>query len=416
MKILLSSFGSSGDYNPFLALGRALMQSGHEVVFLSNPYYEQLITDAGMRFLPAGEYIDLFDLLKREPKFLDQKKGPKALLNELVIPLLRDMHPAAMEVIRNEKIDLVISHFLEMGSIFAAIKTSVTYCTLTTTPSVWMSVHQPVCYGHYELPSWAQSTVIRIVRPLFKQVLQLKLSSVCRELDVPPKYASWQTLFSKAFLNLGAWSPLFRPAVADDPPNSCICGFFRDEHVMQWQDIPPEVEKLLEKARKPIVVGMGSTAAIHGHKIYDNIIPACKQLDRPLLLVGPDLEQYDDQANNILTIPFAPFGWLFPKAHVVVHHGGVNTTGETLRAGVPGIVVPFSYDQFDNAFRVEKMHAGKKLKLKKLNPSIFNEAITSIDSDSNIHDRLAKISSELITEENGAQKAVQLIEEKLSRL
>ena len=412
MKVLLSSFGSSGDFNPFYALGRALLQAGHEVNFLANPYYEDVISNIGMNFIPAGEYIDVYDLLKREPKFLDKNKGPKALIDELVIPGVKDMFPAALEAIKREKIDLVVCHLLELGGSFAALQSSIPYCILTSTPSAWLSVHQPSYYGHSNLPLWAHKHLIRLVRPLFYKILQLKFTSVCKELSVPKQYASWEFLFSNALLNLGPWSEYYRPAAPDDPPNSHICGFFRDEHVRDWKDVPAEVEEFFSSGSKPIVVGMGSTAAIHGHRIYDNIIPACKNLNQSLFIVGPELQQYNDPANNILTTPFAPFGWVFPKASSIVHHGGINTTAEALRAGVPSMIVPFGYDQFDNALRIERMNAGKRLILEKLSPSIFTKVISDITSNQQMCRDILEISASLSSQRDGAEVAVELITQK----
>jgi len=44
-----------------------------------------------------------------------------------------------------------------------------------------------------------------------------------------------------------------------------------------------------------------------------------------------------------------------------VHHGGIGTTAEALRAGVPQLILPLAYDQFDNGARVEALAAGRRL-------------------------------------------------------
>jgi len=43
-----------------------------------------------------------------------------------------------------------------------------------------------------------------------------------------------------------------------------------------------------------------------------------------------------------------------------VHHGGIGTTAEALRAGVPQVIVPLAYDQFDNAARVTALRTGAR--------------------------------------------------------
>jgi UDP:flavonoid glycosyltransferase YjiC (YdhE family) len=39
----------------------------------------------------------------------------------------------------------------------------------------------------------------------------------------------------------------------------------------------------------------------------------------------------------------------------VVHAGGIGTCAESLRAGVPSVVIPFSFDQPDNAERLRRL-------------------------------------------------------------
>jgi rhamnosyltransferase subunit B len=46
----------------------------------------------------------------------------------------------------------------------------------------------------------------------------------------------------------------------------------------------------------------------------------------------------------------------------MVHHGGIGTTGQLLTAGVPQLVVPMSFDQPDNAYRVECLGVGRSIR------------------------------------------------------
>jgi rhamnosyltransferase subunit B len=44
-----------------------------------------------------------------------------------------------------------------------------------------------------------------------------------------------------------------------------------------------------------------------------------------------------------------------------VHHGGVGSSAQALRAGIPQLVVPHAYDQFDNAMRLRRLGVGRTL-------------------------------------------------------
>ena len=49
---------------------------------------------------------------------------------------------------------------------------------------------------------------------------------------------------------------------------------------------------------------------------------------------------------------YAPYSTVFPRAAVNIHHGGIGTSAQALRAGLPQLVRPQAYDQFDNARRL----------------------------------------------------------------
>ncbi len=52
------------------------------------------------------------------------------------------------------------------------------------------------------------------------------------------------------------------------------------------------------------------------------------------------------------------------RAAVNVHQGGIGTTAEALRAGRPLLVVPFAFDQPDNAGRAEHLGVARSLPIK----------------------------------------------------
>ena len=59
---------------------------------------------------------------------------------------------------------------------------------------------------------------------------------------------------------------------------------------------------------------------------------------------------------------YVPLRRLLPHAAALVHHGGIGTTAEALRAGTPQLVVPLAHDQFDNAARVAALGVGASLR------------------------------------------------------
>jgi rhamnosyltransferase subunit B len=59
--------------------------------------------------------------------------------------------------------------------------------------------------------------------------------------------------------------------------------------------------------------------------------------------------------NSIAWFAHLPLGQLLPHAAGLVHHGGIGTLAEALKAGVPQLITPFAFDQFDNAARLQSL-------------------------------------------------------------
>ena len=74
-----------------------------------------------------------------------------------------------------------------------------------------------------------------------------------------------------------------------------------------------------------------------------------------MLLIGADPRNQIPMGPNVFVAEYAPYSELFPRAAAVVHSGGMGTIGQTLRAGVPMIVVPHAADQPDNALRAARL-------------------------------------------------------------
>lgn len=66
----------------------------------------------------------------------------------------------------------------------------------------------------------------------------------------------------------------------------------------------------------------------------------------------------DQDRGDILVINYVDFAHVFPQLSAVIHHGGIGTTAQAIKAGVPQIIRPIMYDQPDNAWRVTKLGLG----------------------------------------------------------
>jgi len=121
----------------------------------------------------------------------------------------------------------------------------------------------------------------------------------------------------------------------------------------------------------------------------------------------------DYSRKSLLFIPVAPHEWLFQRCLFTVHHGGAGTTQAALRAGVPTIITPFSFDQFHWADWVVSMGCGVKLSLQenqeKIMDPAWSKAFRKCGSDAAMRARSQEV-AEIIRKERGARAVMDLFE------
>ncbi len=153
---------------------------------------------------------------------------------------------------------------------------------------------------------------------------------------------------------------------------------------------------------------LGSFAVYAPGDFYEEAAATARRLGaRAVLLTGERTRLRSE--GDILVRAYAPHSLLFPRAAVIVHHGGIGTTGQALRAGKPQLVVPHMGDQADNAHRVRKMGAGLILKAQHFTARRAAPMIASLLEKAQYRAEAERIGA-LIRPENGAEAAAIAIE------
>jgi MGT family glycosyltransferase len=83
-------------------------------------------------------------------------------------------------------------------------------------------------------------------------------------------------------------------------------------------------------------------------------------------------------APNVRVERWVPHSDLFPKASVVITHGGSGTVLAALQAGLPLVVVPMQWDHLENAQRVMEAQAGLRLAPKHCTPERLRAAVEQV--------------------------------------
>jgi UDP:flavonoid glycosyltransferase YjiC (YdhE family) len=202
----------------------------------------------------------------------------------------------------------------------------------------------------------------------------------------------------------------------DWPRNTRVTGFpfyDRRDRAGDAPELDPGLRRFLDEGPPPLVFTLGSSAIWVAEDFYRESIKAAQALGaRALLLIGEERNRPASLPEGVAAFDYAPYGEVLPRARAVVHQGGVGTTGQGLRAGVPSLVVPFSHDQFDNAARVARLGAGRGLPRSDYNAQTAARELRLMLNDKSYAEKAAEVGRQ-VRSEDGASAASDAIEEVL---
>jgi UDP:flavonoid glycosyltransferase YjiC (YdhE family) len=201
---------------------------------------------------------------------------------------------------------------------------------------------------------------------------------------------------------------------SDWPTQTIQSGFVFYDRKQPDGDMQPELQDFLTSGDPPVVFTLGSTAVHHPGGFYTSSIEAAERLRCRAVLLGLS-GAAGLVAPNIFASPYAPYFRVFAHSSVTVHQGGSGTTGQALRAGRPMVVVPFGWDQPDNAARVERLGVGLHVPREAYSSATAASAIHRVLTEPNFVARAAEI-GERVRREDALTIACEAVERVLDRV
>jgi UDP:flavonoid glycosyltransferase YjiC (YdhE family) len=201
----------------------------------------------------------------------------------------------------------------------------------------------------------------------------------------------------------------------DWPTAAQITGFpFQDQTDVDHTSVPG-LDSFLDSGQSPLVFTLGSAVVNAAQGFYVEGFKAARTLGhRALLVVGSDpRNRYglpDPLPEWAMAVDYVPHADIFPQAAVVVHQGGIGTLAQALRAGKPQLVVPFGFDQPDNAARAIRLGVADVLLPERYTADTAVTALQRLLRDPLIHQRTAEIAA-VIRAENGVVAACDALED-----
>lgn len=363
-QIVLTTIGSLGDLHPIIALALELERRGHRTTIVTTEFYRQKIEEIGLAFAPIRPNMSPEDpeLMRH---IMDLKRGPEFIIRQLFMPRLREMYDDLAAVVREA--DFVVSGELVFATQILAEQHNLRWAMAVLQPSSFFSVYDPSVLAPlpftkylHNAPTFFHKLLLGIGKRTSKSWGQ-PIADFRRELGLPELA---EPLFKdkySPYLNLAMFSKVLGTPQKDWAENTVQTGFVFYDKYDKNSRTPPELEAFLSAGEPPIIFTLGTSAVHAAGTFYDESAKAVAALNRrAVLLIGKNAPPVNLPANTA-AFDYAPFSEILPRAACVVHQGGVGTTAQVLRAGVPHLVVPYSFDQPDNAARVERLGVARTI-------------------------------------------------------
>ena len=430
-KVVISTAGSLGDLNPFIALALVLKRRGFEPMIASQVEFRAKIEAEGIGFHALRPGVeDVKDELGYDQQTVFRKatngsSGLPFLVRRIAMPFLRRAYADMMSATQGAS--LVVTHPSAFAARLAAETRGIRWMSAVLAPfGLMSSVDPPVFSTAPGLALLRELTNARFDSALLAMVKKVTdpwtapFQALRRELGLPPVI---NPLFEGQFspyATLALYSRWMGDLQPDHPVNCDITGFaFYDQPPGAPSELPADLARFLSEGPPPLVFTLGTALVNDPGDFYQRSFETARMLGRRAVFLGLDGALGDNAGDIRSTLPpsmigagYVPHSMIFPFAEAIVHHGGVGTTAQALRAGKPQLITPFAGDQPDNAMRMCRLGVARQLAPNAYNPRRAASALAALTRDRTVLTRAADIGRS-VAAERGAEVAADLIEAQL---
>jgi rhamnosyltransferase subunit B len=416
-RIILNTFGSFGDIHPYMAIAMELKRRGHKPVIATMDVYREKVEGIGVEFMPVRPHIA--QPKEQDPelieKIMEPKTGPRFLTEEVVFPAVRESYADLLPAVAGA--DLLVTHPAAPAGPLVGRKTGMPWISTVLAPLSFFSAYDPPMPPFWQwfnkLSVFGPGVMGFLLRAMQSTYKAKAITTFRDELGIEDYGNPMFEGQHSPTLILALFSRVFAQPQPDWPKQTEVTGFcfYDGKHDAP---ISQELSQFLENGPPPIVFTLGSSAVWVARDFFHESIEAAKSLGRrAVLLIGDERNLPHSLPEGMIAVDYAPYQSLLPKACAVVHHGGVGTTSQGLLAGVPTLIVPFAFDQADNAEHARKVGSSRTLyRNKYFAPKVAAELDTLLTQPSYASRALA--ASNELKQENGPARAADLIEQVLA--
>lgn len=395
MKAVISTFGTRGDFEPFIALAQELTDHGHEVVFAIPDFAEPELQKTGFeRKIIATEIPDL----RNEVNLVWSTQSDAYFSGTSALESLSSLRKTFPQIVT------ALSEICSNASVLISGPAQPLARVVHDLSGIpFVSVH----VSHFGGTGG----------PALVDIGDKLINGFRREAGLAPIRDPLTIGANSPQLALYAMSSHVIRQPAEWPRHHSMTGFF---YRPRYPQLEPDLEDFLNSGPPPVAISLGSMPHTDIDSLKQMFIEATRLSKSRAVIQGMAKtsslpEEWDGEIYWAGSVAHAR---LFPRCACVVTHGGAGTSAAVFRAGVPGVYVPHGdiYDQRYWAQLAQEMLCSVgAIAFSALDSSSLASAIQVSCSNPALRENAFALSQK-IARERGVQTARQLIETLVSQL
>ena len=350
MKIILTSVGTRGDIEPFLAIGQLLQSKEHQVICAFPEQFKTTTEEAGLTFASLGEkFIELLDS-EAGRAAMGGATGWKKIKGTLQLALNqtdanKELVFRQRTIIDTEDPDIVIYNGKAIYPIIWALLKQKK--TIFVSPLPYM--HYVDGHTHIAFNSNYGTFLNKLTFSLayFGMVTTVKMAMKWLKIKekISRKAIRKVIKYGQAIYTI---SPSLFPQAKNWPEQIKVLGYHEKEHTSNWQASPQLVE-FMNQHEKILLITFGSMVNSAPKEKTGLLLSLLEQYQIPAIIntaSGGLVEPGSYNQKLFHFVPSIPYHWILPKVYAIIHHGGSGTTHLATKYGCAQMIIPHIIDQF----------------------------------------------------------------------
>jgi len=343
MKVVLAFYGTRGDVEPGVAVGRELMRRGHDVRMAVPPDLIGVAEAGGLQAVAYGpdtrEWLGATsDFWRRFFRNFWNITELKRLLRESREPGIQrwgEMSTTLSSLANGADLLLTGMSYQELATNVAEYR-GVAFATL-----LWFPIR---VNGHLfpMLPAPLLRSAMTVYERLVWRGVKKVQDAQRRELGLPETTASaTQRIAERGSLEIQGYDEVCFPGLAAEWATWDGQRPFVGTLTLELAtDADEDVASWIATGTPPIFFGFGSIPVESPADAIAMIAGACARLGERAL-IGAGWTDFGDVPHfeHVKVVGAVNYAAIFPACRAVVHHGGAGTTAAGLRAGVPTLIL-----------------------------------------------------------------------------